>query len=762
MCPHKPIRNASFILLVLLIGITSPLNAQKKLVRMADRYYSHLQFASAIPFYADALKADPKNTEVLIKLADCYKRTNNSVKQEETYRLLEEGSAAQKNILLQYAQALAQNGKYQESHQRYEQYTKMAEADNRGRKHTKALTNLPDFYKDSADVDLQFLSLNTDYEEFSPAFYKNGIVFCSGRPSSGPQKIIFGWNNASFLDLYFSPNAKWAGANDSIDEQSLPAAMAGAGAIKLPGDVNSIYHEGPLVFFALGDSMIFTRNNYHEKEYKTDKSGVNRLKLYSARRIGDQWTEIKSLSINNNEYSVGHPALSRDEKTLYFVSDMPGGKGDTDIWYVPITNGQLGSPVNAGSEINTAGREMFPFVDVDDNLFYASDGHGGLGGLDIFYSKIEEKKFQEPVNLGYPINSSKDDFGLIVSEDHRTGYLSSFRKGEKSNDDIYAFTSKGPLIKSYSLTGVVVELATMGLLPGTDVILSDEKGKEVGRMTTGDAATFTFPVELKKTYSLYTEKEKFTPNAIKISTDKISSGTPMKVVLPLEKIVDYGLYFLITDKKTGKPIDSVHAVVIDVKKGTQGLKIAASANGDFRLALPTVKKGDKVHYTLQLDRKGYLAKTVYFSYQFIEPGDGVMHKSLDLALEKIEVGADIGKILRVKPIYFDMNKYIIRKDAATELDKIVEVMTENPGMKIELGSHTDARGSDASNLALSDRRAKASVAYIVSKGIEASRITGKGYGETKLTNACGNNITCSEADHQMNRRTEFIILSLGN
>ncbi len=203
-------------------------------------------------------------------------------------------------------------------------------------------------------------------------------------------------------------------------------------------------------------------------------------------------------------------------------------------------------------------------------------------------------------------------------------------------------------------------------------------------------------------------------------------------------------------------------MITDARTGTDVKKITTQKGGDFKLSLAEIKKNDGINYIVKLSRNGYLSKSVRFDHIFADPGEVRMDQSIDFMLDKIEVGADIGKILKINPIYFDLGKSVIRPDAASELDKIVKVMTENPGMKIELGSHTDARGSDASNLSLSDKRAKASASYIVSKGIAADRITGKGYGETHLVNQCGNGVKCSEIDHQFNRRTEFLIVSLGN
>ena len=261
--------------------------------------------------------------------------------------------------------------------------------------------------------------------------------------------------------------------------------------------------------------------------------------------------------------------------------------------------------------------------------------------------------------------------------------------------------------------------------------------------------------------NLHVEKENFLPKDLKISTARLVAGEPVVHNLLLNKKGAYSLSGLIADRKSKQPLDSVKVLITDARTGKQVTTITTPTTGDFKLALAEIKKDDGINYIVALSRHGYLSKSVRFDHVFADPGEVRMDQSIDFMLDKIEVGADIGKILKINPIYFDLGKSIIRADASTELDKIVKVMTENPGMKIELGSHTDVRGSDASNLSLSDKRAKASATYIVSKGIVADRITGKGYGETHLVNQCGNGVKCSETDHQFNRRTEILIVSLG-
>jgi tetratricopeptide (TPR) repeat protein len=747
-----------------LVNSTEVQGKRKKsgMEKMADKRYENMHYAAAIPVYEEVIRQEPENIEAIEKLAYCYKLMNNARMAEGYFAQVAMKSDAKPTSFLRYAQVLSQNEKYLESQKWYAQYLLARRSDVSADNNMTSLSKLPSLFGDSSQVSVQSLLINTRYEDFSPTFYKNGIVFASGRPSTGAKKYIFGWNNGAFLDLYYTSNPDLKVLTTAIGKKSRAneRAIRQSSAMRLQGDVNSVYHEGPATFSASGDKMFFTRNNYNQKKFKTDNQGISRLKIYQAKSEGNQWSDIQDLPINSDHYSVGHPALSPDESILYFTSDMPGGYGETDIWKVAIENGKFGQPVNLGAQVNTEGKEMFPYVSKDGNLFFASDGLGGLGGLDIFYTTMVDGQFVAPQNLGAPINSSKDDFGLIVKDGNTSGYFSSFRNGQESEDDIFSFISSKPIDRSFLLTGLVLETPSRELVKDAVVILSDKDGYELKRQTSVEGS-FTFEVEKDNAYTVLASKNGYISLPKGISTKDMTSGQPIEVLLELQRSGAYGLYGLITDRKLGAPMDSVRVTITDMRSGKDVLTLTTSASGDFQHQLSGLKRGDAINYLIKLERKGYLAKESTFKYLFVEPGVVPMHESMDFTLEKLEVGEDIGRLLKLNPIYFDVNQSSIRPDAALELDKIVKVMLENPEMKIELGSHTDSRGSDAMNAALSEKRAKASASYIVSKGISSNRITGKGYGEAKLVNNCANGVNCSEVEHQLNRRTEFIIVSLG-
>jgi len=690
-------------------------------LKEADRFYENYHYAAAIPLYENWLAKRPHDTPVIEKLADSYSKINDSGNEERLYKKLIDENPADKNGLFKYASALAKNGKYEQSIQYFKLFSEKG-GDARGLRYAAALQNRDKLYKDSLKVVIKPLIVNSRNDDFSPAFYKNGILFCSDR-RSGKVTKTFDWNQSAYLDIYYLKDTSdvykanesaevgskqkkssvvpqthsdytYQTSNDTrtlgyfnrpVHNDSLQ--LDGTRLVKFSNAINTKYHEGPLVFFNGEDSVIFTRNNYYKGKYKTDSEGVNKLKLFTAKREGETWS-VKGFPFNSDQYSVGHPALSPDNKILFFASDMPGGKGGTDIWYCNWSPNGWSKPQNL-AEVNTEGQEMFPFVDEQGNLFLASDGWGGLGGLDVFYARNSGQGFDTPRNVGSPINSSKDDFGLIVRDDGRTGYFSSGRNWNKTLDDIYYFKSKTPLVKSYFLKGIAKEDSTNKVLPQTTIVLLNEKEEQIAVVETGADGSYSFPVEPDQKYRLKADKNNYIPYTKSVSTEGMEPGDSTRVDAILSKKDSSSLPIALADSKTNKTPDRA-----------------------------------------------------------------------DLKEKKNNQDTETEKSLKVNPIYFDLGKSNIRPDAAKELDKIVAVMMENPAMKIELGSHTDARGSDAFNLSLSDRRAKASASYIISKGISPDRIVGKGYGESKLVNGCANNVKCSEAEHQLNRRTEFIVISI--
>ncbi|MDG3581876.1 OmpA family protein [Galbibacter pacificus] len=492
------------------------------------------------------------------------------------------------------------------------------------------------------------LSINTPVSDFGAIRYGNHVVFASARDSSVFTSRKYHWNEQPFLNLFIADTTSNGGDLKNVHSFSK--------------SINSKYHEASVAFTKGFDTIYFTRNNYTNSKLKRDAQGANNLKIYRAVLRNNNWKDITELPFSSDEYSVGHPSLSPDGKKLYFTSDMPGTIGGSDIYVVDIlSEGNFSEPRNLGENINTSGREMFPFI-TDKKLYFASEGHLGYGGLDVFEATVTEEGFSKPKNLGLPLNSQLDDFAYMVDENTQRGYVSSNRPGGVGDDDIYSFQRSDEKCMQ-SIEGTVVNSDTKYPEPNVTVKLYDGE-KVLDSTLTSNVGEYRFdmPVNCGHTYNVIAAKESFDT---------------------AEKSVETSLEPNFVNEV---PLEINHKLI--------------------------VREGDDL---------------------------------------KIKIGL----------IYFDFDKWNITPRAIESLDTIVNVMKEYPGMVIKIESHTDSRGNDAYNMQLSDKRAKSTRDYILSRGIEPERIESAiGYGESRLLNECANNVPCTEAQHDVNRRSEFIIVKM--
>ena len=633
-----------------------PIN-KSKLVQKANYFFDKMWYAKAAEYYEMALaKGEETYTFSLLERAgDAHYYTTNMNRAHHWYSILYDRYDEQMDSenLFRYMNALKGTGKYARSKRISRLYNRTMDAESSSAKEQASPevleSKLDEILNTKRNLKVYNLPINSKYSDFGPTFYGDQeVVFASARENKGNKSKIDRRNNQPFLDLYT------AEIDSILMDFKNPARISDA--------VNSKFHEAGATFSPDGETMFFTRNNYKRK-LKRDKKGVNHLKIYRSQKVDGEWSEVQEVPFNSDNYSTGHPAMSLDGKRLYFVSDMPGSIGKTDIFYVDLLeDGGYSSPVNLGPEVNTVEREMFPFA-TTDRIYFSSDGHLGLGGLDIFYAQISDEQFSKVKNAGRPINSNKDDFSYVFQEKTGLGYFASNRDGGKGDDDIYGFRDAVPVAtKMFQITGTVKDEISKDVLTGVDVEIWNE-----------------------------TEEQLIT----KVQTDEEG-----KFVLDnLEEGQQY-----IVKTKTNFYVDNQQTII-------------ARENTDVEIAL---------------------------------------QKMEDLIVE--EEG-----VLKLKPnnIYFDFDKSVIRDDASIELDKLVDALREHPDMVIKIESHTDARGNMHYNKKLSDRRAKASRDYIISQGIDASRIESAiGYGEETLLNGCVYGVECSEEEHELNRRSEFIIVKM--
>ncbi|HEY1057060.1 MAG TPA: carboxypeptidase regulatory-like domain-containing protein [Emticicia sp.] len=746
--------------------------AQNNKLKSANRNFDNISYIEAIRNYEDYLRSAKKGTpevkEALTKLAYCYRKVQDSRNAELTYAQLLEAydKDVESEVYLYYAQALASNGKYKESQKMYSKYGQEQTADMRGRKFTVAYMDNSRFFEDSSTYQIDYLyALNSRQSDFSPMFYKNALVFVSAREEGGIIKRVFMQNQTPFLDLFVFPDTT------QLRKDNIAMKKSGAGAIststtslsnlekadeekeekpltkveQFSKTLNSKYHEGPATFFKDYKKLIFTSNNRSKGKNRVSSDGITKLKLYMASETNKGWGNIVDLPFNSNEYSCGHPALSPDDTKLYFVSDMPGGYGGTDIYVTEYRDGQWSSPVNLGREINTEGNEMFPFIDENGDMYFASDGHEGLGGLDIFSVELREGiPMSEVKNLGAPINSPKDDFGLITDARRSRGYFSSNRKRGYNDDNLYSF-----IHGCRQLNVLVYDNDTKKPIESVDVrLLKDGLNKDL--IVTGPDGKVSVCLEAGTDFEFKAMKEGYEPNSITYGTfaTSLKNRTSITMYLQKSKTPPPIIKGTIVAEVNQIPIEGATVTLENEKDGS----IQTVVTGvDGKYEFQPKKEGDysvtaiKDKYAVNTENLGKVKPT--------KKGPKTFEQNLGLVGE--------GDIFRLENIYYNYGQFFIRPDAAKELEaKLVPLLRKYPEMRIEIRSHTDSRSSDAFNVKLSENRARAVVDYLITRGIEIARIEAKGYGESELLNNCENGVNCTEAQHQANRRTEFKILSV--
>lgn len=617
-----------YITLGLLVALSG--YAQNKHTAKADKYFESYQYALAIKEYEGLIKSKKADSYVYNQLANSYFLIGNSDKAAQYYNRATE-SEQDAETYFRYAQVLRMQGKYQEAEKQMQTFAQMAPNDNRA----VAFRSNPNYMRALQSKDKIFnikeTNLKSATNEFGAVLTDDNIVYFASTRSG---KIDKRGTGDAYLDIYQTIYS----SDNTLSEPT---------AIK---ELNTPFHDGPVAVSADGKTMFFSRDGQAEGKFKKNKKAnvkIGKVGLYSATKVGDKWTNVKALPFNSTEYSVGNPSLSKDGKTLYFASDMPGGFGDTDIWKVSINpDGSYGEPQNMGASVNTPGKESFPFITDEGVLYFASNGLQGFGGYDVYMLELNGKSNRTGAqNVGKPINSEKDDFALTYNTTKDVGFFSSNRSGV---DKIYyAFA-----ICKRDAEVIVKNAKTGEVLSGANVTLLDNEQRAVKTEHTNHLGVAKFVTDCDKNYNLQASLDKFEPSSVALSKDKGKTST-------------------------------------------------------------------------------------------------------EISLTPVEVIITETEIV-LSPIVFEYDKADITEQGAEVLDKLVQTLKDNPEMVIMVRSHTDERGTDKYNQRLSERRAKATVKYVVGKGISKQRISGKGFGKAEPKVNCGEN--CTEEQHQQNRRSEFIIV----
>lgn len=616
-------KNIYLTLSVLLI--TSVLSAQNKNTKIADKLYNRYEFIAASKAYLKLVEKNKADSYVYKQLADSYYNIFNTTEAAKWYaKATEEPQDAE--TYHRYAQMLKANGNYTEANKQMANFAALSPKDYRAIQFVNDPNYLEKLNNQEKMFTIKNSDINSDKSDFGAVLSDNTLYLTSARNEAAKK---FAWNNEPRLDIYMSTLNQDATFSPPV----------------LVNELNSKYNDGPLAITQDGNTLYFATESFKEKVFFNDKDKRTKygmVSLYKATKTNGKWGNIEALPFNGKKYSTSNPSISKDGKTLYFSSNMPGSIGATDIWKVAIdSDGNFGTPENLGPTVNTEGRESFPFIADDDKLYFSSDSHPGFGGYDIFVTDLNSNQIK---NVGKPVNSEKDDFAFSYNKTKKMGFFSSNRIGQ---DDIYILN------------------------------------------------------QLRKVLLLAT----------------------------------------IIDAKTGKAVPEALVTILENNKAI--LEKTTSAEGKINQVL--LPENENI---IQVSSPGYNKKS-----QLITLTDND-ELALDILLDPIEPIITETEII-LQEIYFEFNKSNITQRGATELDKLVQVMKENPELEIIAKSHTDNRGSEDYNKELSERRAKETAKYVVSKGIDSKRISAKGYGESEPKVNC---TECTDEEHAKNRRSEFIIV----
>lgn len=664
------IKNLSYT--VFFLSLFFKINAQTINSKLADKQYEDYAYADAIKSYQELIDKGTTDEKIIRRLGNAYYFIGELKEALNWYdQLFRINEVQESECLYRYAQCFKWVGNYRKADEILAKFNEKSTSERRADLIRNEKNYLEDIKSNSGRFEIADAGMNSSYSDYGSTVYNNKIIFTSARDTGGVAKNSFKWTNQAFSRLYVA--------------ELLPDGNVSQPKVFRKKE-NAKYNESTPIFTKDGRTMYFTRNNFIDGKRRKSEKQVTLLKLFSADLIDGNWENIKELPFNSDQYSTAHPALSIDEKTLYFASDMPGTLGQSDLYKVSIHgNGTYGNPENLGPSINTEARETFPFISEENELYFASDGRPGLGGLDIFVSKIKnDGTFDEIQNIGEPINGKHDDFAFVINSKNRNGFFSSNRISGHGLDDVYRFTETRKLICEQDLTGSVTDAESNELLSNATLTLFDENFNAVSTIVSDEKGNYVFPkIKCGKKYAIRVSKTDYGIKEIPVTIKKVNGTTALEILMD----------------KTFKPMT---AKAIEVKK----------------VSVSPVKIGT------------------------------------------IKVGTDLAKLLHLPMNFFDLGKATIKKTSESQLQKVVDLLKQYPTLKLDIRSHTDSRQSDANNMILSEKRAQSTKNWLVQKGIDESRLTAKGYGETRLVNKCADGIKCSEKQHEQNRRSEFIITNL--
>ncbi|MFH6997183.1 OmpA family protein [Flavobacterium sp. FlaQc-57] len=706
------------LLVIVFVFSIQFINAQDLELARAKRFFDKTFYSESIVLYEKLVQEKPSQ-EVIKNLADSYFYTNDLIKAQRYYRLLIKNynNDLDRNYYFRYAQTLkASNSNDDANAALKEYYSRSANANDvvNFEKDIKVLENVTAIGK---RFEIRNLAINTPNSEFGAVKYNDNLVFAGVKLKPGLFDKKFKWDNETYLNLVSIP-LKNINSADSVVHYFSKELKTGM-------------HESNAVFTKDGKTIYFTRNNSKKGSKKTNDQKISNLQIFKAELVDGKWTNVTSLPFNSSNYSVEHPALSTDEKVLYFASDMPGSLGSFDIYSVNINKGAFDTPKNLGPIVNTEKREQFPFASADNKLYFSSDGHLGYGSLDVFVSEINGNEYSKPINIGLPLNSNLDDFSFNIDSNTKEGYFASNREGGKGSDDIYQFKEIKELLvedcKQF-IVGIITDIDTKFALENAIVTLQDSDKKILKTAVTGTDGKFSFTVACESSFTVSSSKEKYTTESRSVSSGKIRN------------VSNDGSMAL----KSLENIKQEEKIIAENKRKQE---IIIEEENKKKEALVAIELKQK-------EKKAKEAEVVAAEVRKNEKVKQILEKEKDVIKDKDRL------IIKTDPIYFDYDLWYIRKESKVVLGRVVELMKKYPEMVIEIGSHTDSRGNLKYNEELSQKRANSTREFIIESGINAKRVQAKGYGESVPIIKCKTDEACSEEEHELNRRSEFVIKNL--
>lgn len=798
----SPVRNFIFLFAILLCGSAyaqtpNPVPEKSSSAKSGDKLFAKLKFEKAIGKYTNGLGKDADTLYLIQRIAECYRITGNTVEAEKWYAKVADLPYASAALKYNYAEVLRNNKNYTAAQKYYEAYAKQISNSVSVNEAISAMNKIPELTKESPAYKIELLQMNTAKSDYAPAFYEDGkLIFTSNR--SKKTAVYDKWNLNRFNKIYIA---------------TLDSTLK-TDKTKLKSKCKT--YESSAAFTKTNSELIFSTGSFKKKNTMLQNGKkLPMQQLYSVALEGNKGKNLTPLAVNG-AYASSQPAVTKDGKTLYFVSDKTGGYGGTDI-YVSTrnANGEWSNPQNLGPVVNSAFDEKFPFIAEDGTVYFASNTPGGLGGLDVYKTKAENGQWQKPENLGAPVNSNKDDFSFIIDAANKNGYFASNRDGGMGEDDIYKFAYDESKL-DYKLVVRVEDAYTKNAIPmaslGIDCktgspenSLTDKRGERILNLKGGKSCTVEAMSEGYKNNSVeVSSKNKNTtvpiplkPDVIKVVVNIREKGTKESIRdaavsftangMPsvnyatsesgmFETTLPAGSYTVSSPdfasvKGTFSETDvdaATGAVKLDffIPKEEMAINVPLTANCfSSIITIADLKTGDKSEVKPNNNGEVRLDLKINTVYQIEHSGKTDTISTVGLRPGMNVEGSCkfyVGQTWVVHNIYYDFNKWNIRKDAASELDNLVRIMKENPALEIELGSHTDCRASAKYNIVLSARRARSAVEYMVKKGVKSKRILAAGYGESVITNGCvcepTNESNCTDPQHQNNRRTEVKVL----